>query len=179
MELVEPNRDALPSYRDAIRAGWDWDTFFLGSPEHILTAEDPDALLAPIRDGDHAGEPLNLPDGRVAVRLPSIVRWMWDDGFVGSINLRWLIGTPELPADVLGHIGYGTVPRARGKGYATEALRQALPLLWQQGLPYADIVTDPDNVISQRVIEHNGGERLGTFLDSVGSPVLRWRVMRP
>lgn len=179
MHLIEPNAQALPSYRAAIRAGWDWDTFFLGSVEHILDAQDADALLAPIRDGDHAGEPLNLPDGRIAVRLPSIVRWMWADGFVGSINLRWLIGTPELPGDVLGHIGYGTVPEARGRGYATEALRQALPLLWQQGLPYAELATDPENVASQRVIEHNDGELLGTFLDSAGRPFLRWRITRP
>jgi predicted acetyltransferase len=82
---------------------------------------------------------------------------MWDDGFCGSINFRWKPGTPELPPTVLGHIGYSMVPWKWGRGYAKEALRLILMEARNEGLPYVELTTDPDNIASQRVIRANGG----------------------
>jgi predicted acetyltransferase len=104
---------------------------------------------------------------------------MWDGGFCGSINLRWQDGTPELPPYCLGHIGYAVVPWKQRRGYATEALRQVLPLAREVGLPYVEITTNPDNVASQRVIEANGGvlvERFAQPATSGGGAGLRYRV---
>ena len=64
------------------------------------------------------GPPIVLPDGTTAARLPGFRLWLWDTEFCGSIGLRWQPGTSELPAHVLGHIGYAVVPWKEGHGYA-------------------------------------------------------------
>ena len=57
-----------------------------------------------------------------------------------------------------GHIGYAVVPEFRGRGYATEILRQSLALAKDRlGLYRALVTCDEDNVASLRVIEKNGG----------------------
>ncbi|MSP59265.1 MAG: GNAT family N-acetyltransferase [Myxococcales bacterium] len=56
-----------------------------------------------------------------------------------------------------GHIGYDTVPSFRGRGVATEMLRQALPLARALGLTAVLITCDDTNAASIRVIEKNGG----------------------
>jgi predicted acetyltransferase len=78
---------------------------------------------------------------------------------------EWLVGrasirhrlTPRLER-LGGHIGYVVVPEFRGKGCATEILRQSLVLLHQRvGLRRALLTCDEDNAASRRVIEKNGG----------------------
>jgi predicted acetyltransferase len=104
---------------------------------------------------------------------------MWDGEFCGSINLRWQDGTPDLPPHCLGHIGYSVVPWKQRQGYATQALREMLPLARDVGLPYVEITTDPDNLGSQRVIEANGGvlvERFDKGPAYGGTAGLRYRV---
>jgi predicted acetyltransferase len=56
-----------------------------------------------------------------------------------------------------GHIGYDTVPSFRGRGVATEMLRQALPLAQALGLAAVLLTCDDTNAASIRVIERNGG----------------------
>lgn len=61
-----------------------------------------------------------------------------------------------------GSIGYWVANEARGRGVATGALR--LVSRWaleQLGLPRLQLVTDPENVASQRVAEHVGFRREG------------------
>ena len=59
-------------------------------------AEDADAFLASMDDREAAGPDIVLPDGTTVKRLPGFNRWMWDDGFVGAIGMRWSPGTEEL-----------------------------------------------------------------------------------
>jgi predicted acetyltransferase len=56
-----------------------------------------------------------------------------------------------------GHIGYDTVPSFRGRGVATEMLRQALPVARALGLTEILLTCDDTNAASIRVIERNGG----------------------
>src|SRR5262252_2370224 len=54
-----------------------------------------------------------------------------------------------------------------GRGYATLALRVMLPRAWDEGLPYVELTTDPDNEASRRVIEANGGRLVERFIKPV------------
>ncbi|MBI4748111.1 MAG: GNAT family N-acetyltransferase [Acidobacteria bacterium] len=56
-----------------------------------------------------------------------------------------------------GHIGYDTVPSFRGRGVATEMLRQALPVAHALGLTEVLLTCNATNAASIRVIERNGG----------------------
>ena len=64
-------------------------------------------------------------------------------------------------------------------GYATEALRQLLPLAKSEGLLYVELVTDPENPPSRRVIEANGGVLVEEFVEPEaygGQIALRFRI---
>ena len=180
MDLVRPERQYLGGYLDALRRGWSPNTERDVSAELVAEIEaDPDAFLERADDRNPAGRTVVLSDGTVVPRLPGFARWMWDGELCGSINLRWQDGTAELPPHCLGHIGYAVVPWKRRRGYATEALRQMLPLAREVGLPYVEITTNPGNTVSQRVIEANGGvlvERFAQPVTSGGGVGLRYRV---
>lgn len=173
MRLVRPSAAYVPSYLHEVRSGWEWDEFFFSDGDPMLNRAkvSTTSLLSGFREDERPG------------RLPSRFRFMWENGYLGSINLRWEPGTHELPFPVLGHIGYGVIPRARGRGVASDALRQMLPLAWEQGLQYVDVVTDPENIASQRVIANAGGTFVEEFENkrptaSCGEIVLRWRITR-
>jgi predicted acetyltransferase len=167
MELVQPTPEHLASYVAALRQGWSPDT--TRGAEAALEAlakieADPASPFALVDDPEALGPPWTAPDGSLKDRLPGRVRWIWDgDGFAGSINLRWQKGTTELPAHVLGHIGYSVVPWKRQRGYATRALSLLLPLARAEGLARVDVTTDPENTASQKVILANGGVLVGPF----------------
>lgn len=77
------------------------------------------------------------------------------DTFVGRISIRHEL-TDALRIEG-GHIGYDTVPSFRGRGVATEMLRQALPVARALGLTEVLLTCDDTNTASIRVIEKNGG----------------------
>jgi predicted acetyltransferase len=107
---------------------------------------------------------------------------MWDGQFVGNIDLRWPPDGGPLPDDVPGHIGYGTVEWLRGRGYATRALGLMLELARTEGKTEVELVTDVDNIPSQRVVERNGGVRGAEFtqLERIGGgQAYRWRIVLP
>ncbi len=78
-----------------------------------------------------------------------------DDVVVGRLSLRHELN--EFLARIGGHIGYGVRPSQRARGYATEMLRQAIPLSAARGITHALITCDVDNVASRKVIERCGG----------------------
>jgi predicted acetyltransferase len=107
------------------------------------------------------------------------MRWIWDGEFVGSVNVRWQTGTTELPAYVLGHVGYGVVSGRQGRGYATAALAGILPFAWDAGLPFVELTTTLDNIASQKVITNNGGVVVGEFTapaEQGSHRMFRWRI---
>jgi predicted acetyltransferase len=74
---------------------------------------------------------------------------------IGRLMLRHTVN--EFLLRVGGHIGYVVVPEHRGRGYATEMLRQGLDAARSMGLGKVLITCDEDNAASRRTIEKCGG----------------------
>src|SRR5436305_10907471 len=122
MQLVPPSLERLPSYVAALKRGWSPDNIkgAAASIEELAQIEkDPRSFVESLTDREAKGPPIVLPDGTIAARLPGFRLWLWDAGFCGSIGLRWQLGTLELPAHVLGHIGYAFVRWKESGGSAT------------------------------------------------------------
>jgi len=182
MQLVRPAVEYLASYRAALGRGWSPNTMnpVAGQAEAKRIDTDPVAFLVSQDDPEGSGEPITLPDGSVARRLPGYRRWIWDGEFAGVIGLRWQPGTADLPPHVLGHMGYAVVPWKRRRGYSTAALRLLLPEARALSLPYVELTTDLNNTASQKVIITNGGVLVERFTKPAAygpdSPALRWRI---
>lgn len=81
------------------------------------------------------------------------------------------------PPDGAGEMemGYSVVPSRRRRGYATEAAGALVGwALHQPGVAAIVAGTDPDNVVSQRVLQRAGFERTASTPTEV-----RWRRERP
>ena len=182
LELRTPTVDLLPGFADACRRGWSRDN--VGREKTARAdlqriAKDAAAFVASLDDPEAKAGDIVLPDGSRVQRLPGSVRFLWDGEFCGTIGFRWRPGTSELPAYVLGHIGYAVVPWKRGRGYATRALALLLPDCRARGLDYVELTTEPGNLASQKVILANGGVCLGTFIKPAaygGEEGLRYRI---
>ena len=182
MELVWPSELYLSGYVEALERGWSPDNLRpqAAGEELQRIAQDPARFLSEQVDREAKGPPVILPDGRTVTRLPGYSRWMWDGAFCGSISFRWQPGTSELPPHCLGHIGYSVVPWKRRRGYATRALNLLLSQSTGEGLAYVELVSDADNIASQRVIEANGGKLIERFHKSPeygGGESLRYRIL--
>jgi len=182
MQIVTPTLELLPDFVLALREGFAPGTV---NPARVRQdafdriASDPVLYIAQMTDPEAAGPDVQLPNGQIVKRLPGMTKWMWDDGFVGMISLRWQPGTDELPPHVLGHIGYAVAEWKQRRGYATQALAQMLDLARAQGLGSVQITTTPDNLASQKVILKNGGvlEYDGPAPEEQGGgPLLRYRI---
>jgi predicted acetyltransferase len=182
MQLVWPATEHLPSYVSVLQSGWSADNVRgreAAAEELARIAADPVAFLASMIDREASGDPVKLPDGSTVKRIPGFRRWMWDGEFCGVIGFRWQPGTEALPPHCLGHIGFAVVPAKRRRGYATQALRETLPLARLEGLRYVEITTDSDNLPSRRTIEANGGVLYETFTKPPqfgATPGLRYRI---
>lgn len=181
MILIHPRQEHLPSYVAALQRGYQPSSTRPSATAEALQLIDksPERFLSALDDPDALADPVQLPDGSVVARLPSIERWMWDGEFSGSISLRWQNGTADLPPTCMGHVGYSVVPWKRSKGYATAALGQMLPEARTRGLPFVEVVTALENVASQRVVLANGGnlvERFEMPASNGRGPALRYRI---
>jgi len=182
IELVRPTRERLPAYTAALERGWSADNVrgeAAAREELARIAEDADGFVARLIDREARGREVTLPDGSKVARIPGFRLWIWDGDFCGAIALRWQPGSEELPAHVLGHIGYSIVPWKQRRGYAKAALGMMLVHARAEGLAFVEITTDPDNLASQRVIVANGGMLVGPFTkpSQYGSvPGLRYRI---
>lgn len=163
--LRVPARDLLDGYTAALERGWSPDNLRPQVAQEQLAAiqTDPQAFLARMDDPAGKGPPVTLPDGSQVPRLPSLRRWIWQDGFCGSIGLRWQAGTDALPPTCLGHIGYAVVPWRRREGLATKALNQMLPIARIVGLRCVDLTVSAENIASIGVIKKAGGKYIHTF----------------
>ena len=164
--LRRPTLDILPSYVAALQRGWSADTVrgrAAAEAELRCIEENAHAFVESLDDRGAQGAPVVLPNGSTVHRIPGFRRWVWDGDFCGSIGFRWVPGASELPAHVLGHIGYAIVPWRRERGYASRALGLLLPEAWALGLAHVDITTDPENLPSQKVILNNDGQLIRRF----------------
>ena len=179
MELVKPTLQLLTEYAKALSQGWSPDNLRPEVAKEQLDAigDDPEAFISQFEDLEAKGEPILLPDGTCVPRLPGFTRWIWKEGFCGSINMRWQYGTEDLPPHCLGHVGYAVVPWRRGQGLASAALVALLPEVRFIGLRYIELTTSPDNAASQRVIEKAGGVLLERFRKR-GSNAGECRIVR-
>ncbi len=93
---------------------------------------------------------------RTETFVPATHLWaLAEETFAGRISIRHELNDALRAAG--GHIGYDVVPSLRGRGVATEMLRQALPVARRLGLTEVLITCDDTNAASIRVIEKNGG----------------------
>ena len=99
------------------------------------------------------------------------------DELVGRISIRHELN--DALRVVGGHIGYDTVPSFRGRGVATEMLRQALPVARALGLTRVLITCDETNAASIRVIERNGGSLYETRALVTDGPRKRYYWITP
>jgi RimJ/RimL family protein N-acetyltransferase len=77
--------------------------------------------------------------------------------------------------EVVGGIGYGLAPTARGHGLATEAVRVVLRHAFGHGVRTVIALTTADNLPSHRVLERCGFARDGE-VDTEDGRLLRWVV---
>ena len=160
--LVKPNATHLEGYKKALATGWSPNNLRpeAAAEELVRATSQPKVMLAEMDDPMALGPAIVLPDGRKVDRLPSVRRFIWDRGFCGVISLRWPKDQGALPDHVSGHIGYAVIPTERGRGLATQALAELLPIARKVGLDHVDLTADPDNIASCRVIEKNDGKAL-------------------
>lgn len=114
---------------------------------------------------DRAQRGLDLPAGWV----PSTFLVGDVDGqIVGRVSIRHRLN--ERLAEVGGHIGYGIRPAFRGRGYATEMLRQALVVAREVGIQQALLTCDDTNLTSAATVERCGGRLEAVVASRGGGP---------
>ena len=180
--LLVPSLDHLSAYAAALERGWSADNVrgkVAADEELARIAADPAGFVASLNDPQAKGAPIKQLDGSTRPRLPGVRRWIWDDGFCGSIGMRWQAGTSALPEWCPGHIGYAVVPWRRREGHATGALGMILPFARAQGLDYVEITAKADNSTSHRVVLTSGGREVERYIDTAvhgGAETVRFRI---
>ena len=82
--------------------------------------------------------------------------WAFEEGnMVGRIAIRLQLN--EILSIAGGHIGYIVAPQYRGRGVATEMLRQVLQTPEARSIEKLLVTCDADNIASERTIRKNCG----------------------
>ena len=146
----------------------------------LLLVAWPEQLLADVRPFG-AAVPEGWPDEELRGLLDLYAGWLRDDpavlgfgpwiavdrGLNEVVGSAGFVGRPR-GGDV--ELGFGTVPEARGRGYATEAAAGLVEWAVEQpGVERVVARCDPANAPSIRVLEKLGFERVGRE-----SGLLRW-----
>lgn len=185
LTIIKPNVSHIPSYLEALHRGFHdlpIGTLHIDIQKKIEEIKNtPDDFLNLFDDSDARALPYLLPDQTVAYAVPSKRRWIWHEHYkyCGSISLRWQNNTTDLPPHLLGHIGYVVAPWVWNLGLATNALKEMLKLAKEIGLPFVQIVTNLDNLPSQRVVIKNGGILISQFTKPAmygPKPALRYQI---
>ena len=152
LKLIFPTEEFLPeiwAYREEMLSdGCD----FAGCGS-LETVEDPVRWLQEARD---LRDPKRVPKGWVPCTQFLALRES-DGALVGMIQVRHDIGGNDYLRLYSGHIGYSVRPKERGRGYATEMLRQALEYCRELGIRQVLMTCWPYNEPSRRAILSNGG----------------------
>ncbi|RPI61938.1 MAG: GNAT family N-acetyltransferase, partial [Planctomycetaceae bacterium] len=96
---------------------------------------------------------INLPAGWI----PYSRYWLVRNGttIVATSSLRHKLNESLMHEG--GHIGYGTRPSCRRRGYGAEICRQTLAQARKMGISPILVTCDADNTGSRRILESNGG----------------------
>jgi predicted acetyltransferase len=105
-------------------------------------------------------------------RVPHTMLYGFVDGkIIGRVSVRHMLN------DYLrkrgGHIGYAVAPKFRGKGYASEMMRQALEFCRKLGLKSIMITCSDSNVPSWKIIERFGGKLEDCIHDDEKNELMR------
>jgi predicted acetyltransferase len=93
-----------------------------------------------------------VPEGRV----PATFLLAESDGeLVGRVSIRY--GLNDFLFNYGGHVGYAVRPQFRGRGFATEMLRQSLKICSELGLEKVLVTCNDKNLYSAKTIENCGG----------------------
>lgn len=151
IRLVPPHERYRETFLRALREfqveGLPW---WSGGDLDLLDGEEPDFAA-------FVAKKLRDAEGWTGATPPKTHLWAIDDDerFVGRLSIFHEL-TDALRVSG-GHIGYDTLPSLRGRGVATEMVRQALPIARSLGLAEVLLTCDETNMASIRVIEKNGG----------------------
>ena len=114
---------------------------------------------------------LELPVDRVPA---SFLAAEAEGALVGRVSIRHELN--DFLAAYAGHIGYAVRPQWRGRGFATEILRQALIIVRAHGVDRVLVTCDEHNLASARAIERQGGVLEDTRVDPDGIPKRRYWI---
>jgi predicted acetyltransferase len=147
--LLRPLQDSdESSFRSAVREFEEEDPSWQFAFEYDPSVDFPD-YVAKVNDWPKG---LNLPTGWVP---NSFLVGVVNGKIIGRLSLRHQLN--DFLRSHGGHIGYGVVPSERKRGYASEMLRQALPLCVGLGIEQVLMTCEIDNIASRKGIEKNGG----------------------
>jgi predicted acetyltransferase len=90
---------------------------------------------------------------------------------VGRLHIRHVLN--DFLRHRGGNIGYAVAARYRGKGYATEMFRQALPVCRGLGLKEVLVTCDEGNAASRRIIEGFGGKYENSVVEEETGELVR------